>query len=108
MQLDALDLRTSAATSDLLSPVMVGGLRTDGGMMEGWQDGWKMCVGEGVPGLWCGMLCADLELVTIGKSQFIFFVTLLCLKHSVSAQMHVGSVLALALMSSVYKNIQNT
>lgn len=45
--------------------------------------------GGGCAGLWCGMQCADLEVVTVGKSQFIFFVTVLCLKHSVSAQMHV-------------------
>lgn len=38
------------------------------------------------------------------KSQFIFFITLLCLKDS--AQMHVGSVLVLALIRncSVKKN----
>lgn len=52
---------------------------------------------EGIP-VRCGMLCAALELVTMRKkkSQFIFFITLLCLKDS--AQMHVGSVLVLALI----------
>lgn len=55
-----------------------------------------MGVREGIP-VRCGMLCAALELVTIRKkSQFIFFITLLCLKDS--AQMHVGSVLVLALI----------
>lgn len=64
--------------------------------MEGRWDRW-VGVREGIP-VRCGMLCAALELVTMRKkkSQFIFFITLLCLKDS--AQMHVGSVLVLALI----------
>lgn len=50
--------------------------------------------GGGCTALLCDIMCVGLELVTIGKKKPAhFFVTLLCSKDSVSAQMHAGSVL---------------
>lgn len=54
--------------------------------MEGWRDRWRRC-GRGCAGLWCGVLCAGVELVTIENKKKLghVFVTHLCLKDCVSS-----------------------
>ena len=59
-------------------------MKTEGEMMKRWTDFWKEC-GTGCCGLWCGMVCAGLELVTIEKKPLDILVSLLCLKDCVSS-----------------------
>lgn len=64
VQWDTLALQTYAASSDpLISPTEVSGLKV------GWMARQVEECGGGCTGLWCRMLCADLEIVTIKINQ---------------------------------------
>lgn len=86
-------MQTSDATSyPVLSTAEVSSLQVDGGKM-GQVGG---CEGGYTSPVWYAVCSFGASYHEKKKSQFIFFITLLCLKDS--AQMHVGSVLVLALI----------
>lgn len=93
VQWETLALQTFAATSDPpLPPTEVSGLKWRDGW---WREGGTVWGNEGEGVLVCGVACCVqvLELVTIGnKSQFASL-SPSCVWKTVSAQMHVSSVL---------------
>ncbi len=71
---DTLALQTSAATSDPLpSPIEDCSMKAGGDGQTVGGGG-----GGGYTGLWCGMLCAGLELVTIENDNQFTSLSLSC------------------------------